>query len=75
VKHYVVCPGFITVDDERYYITGQQLQRLYKLDKAQCSVHRGFRKDDTPILDPVPPVNATLIFLSPQPSGIYPPQE
>ena len=73
MKHYVLMPGYVhsQFDDDRHYITWQDLQKLYRLERRQFSVHRGFRKDDSPILDPAPPKDAELVHLRPSYTGDY----
>lgn len=72
-KHYVVCPGYVIseTDGDKHYITGQMLIRLYELAPREYSIHRGFRRDQSPILDPPPQGEVQLVFLHPSRTGNY----
>lgn len=73
MKHYVLVPGYIHSkhDEDRHYITGQMLRRLYQLDPKECSIYRGLRRDKTHILEPGPPRDAELVYLYPSYEGNY----
>lgn len=73
MRHFVVCPGYVhdKHDEDRHYMTGQMLIKAYGLDKKRTSIHRGFRKDNSPILEPEPPKEVELVYLHPRVEGDY----
>lgn len=70
-KHYVLVPGYVfsATDDDRHYITWQQLQKLYGLQRGQFSVKRGSGRQ--PYYDPPLPEGKEVVRLTPRFNGDY----
>jgi hypothetical protein len=70
-KHYVLVPGFVysATDGDKHYITWQQLQRLYQLERHEFSVDRSTGRRE--IYDPPLPEGKEIVRLKPSFNGRY----